>query len=55
MITTRPEEVHSRIICVDNFVFWPIEDGIVDRKHGYNGNYLFDTLVPVNQNPEERV
>ena len=46
VVTSRSEEIGSSIICEHNTVLGSIEDGIVDRQHGGNGEYLFATLVP---------
>ena len=45
MVSTREEEVLSRCISVDYFVFWAVKYGIVDREHGGDGQDLFGTFV----------
>lgn len=34
MVFIREEEVDTRIISMDDFVFGSVEDGIVDREYG---------------------
>ena len=45
MIPTRTEEVGSSIVSKYCPVLWTVEDGVVDREHGCNGEDLLTTLV----------
>lgn len=51
MIPAGQEEIHAGIVSMDHFVLGPVEDSIVDRQHGSDGEDLLRALVP-GQSPQ---
>lgn len=46
VVPTRQKEVHASIVSMNHFVLWPVEDSIVDRQHGSDGEDLLCAFVP---------
>lgn len=46
MVSSWHHKVHPGIVRVHHFVFWPVEDGVVDRQHGGDSQHLLRTLIP---------
>ena len=54
MITSDTKEIHARVVRVHDFVLGPIEDGVVDREHGGDGEDLLNAFVSEKRRKRKR-
>ena len=47
MVTSGTEEIHARVISVDDFILGAVKDGVVHGQHGCNRENLLNAFVSI--------
>ena len=54
MITSDTKEIHARVVRVHDFVLGAVEDGVVNREHGGDGEDLLNAFVSEKRRKRKR-